>query len=46
MKSIRKPLVIVGAGFGGMTLALNLKRVNPSLPILVVDSEAKFIFKL
>ncbi len=45
MKSIKKPIVIVGAGFGGMTVATNLKRLNPSLPILVVDSESKFIFK-
>ena len=45
MKSIKKPIVIVGAGFGGMTVASNLKRLNPSLPILVIDSEAKFIFK-
>ncbi|MDC3159723.1 FAD-dependent oxidoreductase, partial [Prochlorococcus sp. AH-716-G10] len=45
MKSIKKPIVIVGAGFGGMTVASNLKRLNPSLPILVVDCEAKFIFK-
>ncbi len=45
MKSIKKPIVIVGAGFGGMAVASNLKRLNPSLPILVVDSEANFIFK-
>ena len=45
MKSIHKPIVIVGAGFAGMTVALNLKRLNLSLPILVVDSEKKFIFK-
>ena len=45
MKSIQKPIVIVGAGFAGMTLALNLKKINPSLPILVVDSETNFIFK-
>ncbi len=45
MKSIKKPIVIVGAGFGGMTVASNLKRLNPSLPVLVVDSEEKFIFK-
>ena len=45
MKSIKKPIVIVGAGFGGMTVATNLKRLNPALPILVVDSETKFIFK-
>ncbi len=45
MKTIKKPIVIVGAGFGGMTVASNLKQLNPSLPILVVDSEAKFIFK-
>ena len=45
MKSIKQPIVIVGAGFAGMTVALNLKRRNPSLPILVVDSESNFIFK-
>ena len=45
MKSIQKPIVIVGAGFAGMTFALSLKNLNPSLPILVVDSETNFIFK-
>ena len=45
MKSIHKPIVIVGAGFAGMTVALNLKNINPSLPILVVDSVSNFIFK-
>ena len=45
MKSIQKPIVIVGAGFAGITVALNLKRLNPSFPILVVDSESNFIFK-
>jgi len=45
MKLIKKPIVIVGAGFGGMTVASNLKRLNPSLPIIVIDSEAQFIFK-
>ena len=45
MKSIKKPIVIVGAGFAGMTVALNLKNINPSLPILVVDSASNFIFK-
>ena len=45
MKSIKKPIVIVGAGFGGITVASTLKRLNPSLPILVIDSEEQFIFK-
>ena len=45
MQSIQKPIVIVGAGFAGMTVALNLKNLNPSLPILVVDSASNFIFK-
>ena len=45
MKSIQKPIVIVGAGFAGMTFALNLKNLHPSLPILVVDSETNFLFK-
>ena len=34
MKSLQKPIVIVGAGFAGMTAALNLKSLNPSLPNL------------
>jgi len=45
MQSIHKPIVIVGAGFAGMTVALNLKKLNPSCPILVVDSASNFIFK-
>ena len=45
MKSIQKPIVIVGAGFAGISVALNLKNLNPSLPILVVDSASNFIFK-
>ena len=45
MKSIQKPIVIVGAGFAGMTVALNLKNLNPSLPVLIVDSASNFIFK-
>ena len=45
MESIQKPIVIVGAGFAGMTVALNLKSHNPSLPIIVIDSESNFIFK-
>jgi len=45
MKSIKKPIVIVGAGFAGITVALKLKNINPSLPIIVVDSESNFIFK-
>jgi NADH dehydrogenase len=45
MKSIQKPIVIVGAGFAGMSVALNLKNLNPSLPILVIDSASNFIFK-
>jgi len=45
MQSIQKPIVIVGAGFAGMTVALNLKNLNPSLPILVVDSASNYIFK-
>ena len=33
MKSIQKPIVIVGAGFAGMTFALNLKNLNPTITI-------------
>ncbi|KGF99616.1 MULTISPECIES: NAD(P)/FAD-dependent oxidoreductase [Prochlorococcus] len=45
MKAIQKPIVIVGAGFAGMTAALNIKNLNPSLPVIVVDSASNFIFK-
>ena len=45
MQSIQKPIVIVGAGFAGMSVALELRRLNPSFPILIVDSETNFIFK-
>ena len=45
MQSIQKPIVIVGAGFAGISVALNLKSLNPSLPILIVDSETNFVFK-
>ena len=45
MEPIHKPIVIVGAGFAGMSVALNLKNLNSSLPIIVVDSESNFIFK-
>ena len=45
MNSIKKPIVIVGAGFAGITVALNLKKINPSIPILVVDYQLNFIFK-
>ena len=43
MKLIQKPIVIVGAGFAGMSVALNLKTLNPSLPILVIDSESQYL---
>jgi len=45
MSTIKKPIVIVGGGFAGINAALNLKAINSSIPILVIDSQSKFIFK-
>ena len=45
MNSIKKPIVIVGCGFAGINTALTLKKMNPSVPILVVDSQSQFTFK-
>ena len=45
MNLIKKPIVIVGSGFAGINTALSLKKINPSVPILVIDSHSRFIFK-
>ena len=45
MHSRKKPIVIVGSGFAGINAAFTLKRLNPSIAILVIDSQSKFIFK-
>ena len=45
MNPIRKPIVIVGGGFAGINASLNLKKTNPDLPIIVIDSQTKFVFK-
>ena len=45
MDSRKKPIVIVGSGFAGISAAFTLKRLNPIIPILVIDSQSKFIFK-
>jgi len=45
MSIIKKPIVIVGGGFAGINAALNLKSINSSIPILVIDYQSKFIFK-
>tara|TARA_Y100001933_G_scaffold32475_1_gene27062 strand:- start:1590 stop:2747 length:1158 start_codon:yes stop_codon:yes gene_type:complete len=45
MINIKKPIVIVGSGFGGINAALNLRRNNPDLSLLVIDSKSQFEFK-
>ena len=45
MNSRKKPIVIVGSGFAGINSAFTLKKLNPTIPILVIDSQSKFIFK-
>jgi len=45
MNNIKKPIVIVGSGFGGVNAALHLRRNNPDFSILVIDSKTQFEFK-
>jgi len=45
MNNIKKPIVIVGSGFGGINAALHLKKNNPNFSILVIDSKTEFEFK-
>ena len=45
MNNIKKSIVIVGSGFGGINAALNLKENNPEFSILVIDSKSQFEFK-
>ena len=45
MKKIKKPIVIVGSGFGGVNAALHLRKNNPNCSILVIDSKTQFEFK-
>ena len=45
MKSIRKPIVIVGAGFSGISAALSLKKFDLCNPIIIIDPKSSFVFK-
>ena len=45
MNNIKKPIVIVGSGFGGINAALHLRKNNPDYSILVIDSKTQFEFK-
>jgi len=45
MNNIKKPIVIVGSGFGGVNAALHIRKNNPYLSILVIDSKTQFEFK-
>ncbi len=45
MNNIKKPIVIVGSGFGGVNAALHLRKKNPDFSILVIDSKTQFEFK-
>ncbi|SVD28754.1 uncharacterized protein METZ01_LOCUS381608, partial [marine metagenome] len=45
MNNIKKPIVIVGSGFGGVNAALHLRKNNPDFSILVIDSKSQFEFK-
>ena len=45
MNNIKKLIVIVGSGFAGINAAIQLRKVNPNLSILVIDSNSQFEFK-
>tara|TARA_Y100001978_G_scaffold49735_1_gene44616 strand:- start:265 stop:1446 length:1182 start_codon:yes stop_codon:yes gene_type:complete len=45
MKNIKKLIVIVGSGFAGISAAINLRKNNSDLSILVIDSKSTFEFK-
>ena len=45
MNNIKKPIVIVGSGFGGINAALHLRKNNSDFSILVIDSKTEFEFK-
>ena len=45
MNNIKKPIVIVGSGFGGINAALHLRKNNPDFSLLVIDSKTQFEFK-
>ena len=45
MNNIKKLIVIVGSGFGGINAALHLRKNNPDFSILVIDSKTQFEFK-
>jgi len=45
MNNIKKPIVIVGSGFGGVNAALHLRKNNLDFSILVIDSKTQFEFK-
>ena len=45
MNNIKKLIVIVGSGFAGINAAIQLRKNNPHLSILVIDSKSQFEFK-
>jgi len=45
MNNIKKLIVIVGSGFAGINAAIQLKKKNHDLSILVIDSKSQFEFK-
>ena len=45
MNNIKKLIVIVGSGFGGVNAALHLRKNNPNFSILVIDPKSQFEFK-
>ena len=45
MNNIKKLIVIVGSGFAGINAAIQLRKINSNLSILVIDSKSQFEFK-
>ena len=42
--SNNRPVVVVGGGFGGLTVALALSRCRPRPPIILIEPRQRFVF--
>ena len=45
MHPIPKPSIILGGGFSGLLTALYLQRQRYSMPVILIDSQDRFVFK-